>query len=932
MLRKLALAITATSATLLNTSYALGLGDIQMNSALNQPLNARIELLDAEGLRFEDIRPRLASQEAFSRAGIARDAFYSNIRFEVVQGASGDLQVLLITTQPVVEPFLNFLVEVITPSRTSTGIVREYTVLVDPVSVAGRVAPVASTAAPVRQAQPEVRQSAAVSPVQPVPRARTESLPSGQVRVQPNDTLGSIARRQLPAGVSVDQMMLAIQDLNADAFLRNNINLIKAGSLLIMPTAEQARVRSTAQATAAVQSQHDAFRTRNFASSTRAAAPQVVSAASATAPTVRASGELSIVAETGEGTATGTNADLASMQNQLALNNEENDRLQRENELLSSRLEELDSQLQMMQRIIDLRSDTGAALVEQIRQAEAVEAVEAETDVLQSGAELTDDAAAVARLAAEMMGSQEEQAADGSQAEPTAVVTTVATPVVTAPVVVPPDSWFTKVFGPLQSWVTGSVTNVVIAIAGIALLLLALLALLSRRRDTSDELTDLDEMDEMDEMESMDDFAEPMALSTVAGDDASADDLYHEEPADYQSPASDGHNPLSDAEMYLAYGHFDQALAELQGAEDRGVDIASVAEKRLEVFAEAGRRDDFESYVKSVVAIVSAASLSALRERLSLNAGPAGADVGADDIDLSHTFTVDAAADADSRVDELPVPSDDANGFDLDDLELSDTFSEQPEEAKPFDMSSFAATEAPTEPDAGNNDIHFDLDFSLDEEPVASAAAAAESLVEDDDGNGLDFDMSAFDVPEAEASAPPLVTVDDEHDLDFDLTDLPVATDSLVNSDAAASDDDSSPEELMMAMDLSTEVNDADDDSAPVALDFDLPELDEPLAVPSAEAAMAELDHLDFAMDSLPEPASADDEEAAPQPTATEMELEDDDFGILSTTDEVATKLDLAQAYIDMEDQEAAKDLLQEVMQEGDAEQQNKAKALLDTF
>ncbi len=886
MLRKLAIAITASSVTLLNTGYALGLGDIQMNSALNQPLNARIDLLDAEGIRFEDIRPRLANQDAFARAGIRRDPFYTNIRFEVVQSSSGQPQILLFTTQPVVEPFLNFLVEVVTPSRSGTGIIREYTVLVDPVSVQGRTAPVAPSAPVARQAEPRVTPAQPQPTTRPQPSVRSESLPAGQVRVQQNDTLGAIARRNLPSGVTLDQMMLAIQDQNPDAFLRDNINLIKAGSIIRMPSAEQARVRSAAEARSEVAAQHEAFRTRNFAPRAQAPAAQVASAATSESQ-VRATGELSIVAETGDGSALGVNADLADLENQLALNTEESDRLQRENELLNSRLQELESQLQMMQRIIDLRSETGAALVDQLQQ----------QDEQAMDAPLDDEG--VQDVLSGLQAAEQAEAADSAlaqEAEPAAVEPTPEPSPVVAPEPVQPAPQ-AGFLASIQAWLTSSMVNLGIAIAAIALLLIGLLAMLGRRKQQVDDLQDLEDLEPLDELN------EP-ELDTPL-EDLEPEPIEDTEFDSYSSPASDAHNPLSDAEMYLAYGHYDQALNELQQAEDRGVDVASVAEKRLEVYAEAGRREDFEQYAKTVVAIVSAASLASLRERLAQNA-PMDDDISDFDmgVDLNQESDQEHSNSMDFETnDDLNAAKEDDNSmaFDLDsDLDLADEQSldlneVEDQASKPFDLDAFTDT-------ANSDEISLDLDFSLDEEQQPEQKAEADTDLEpaSDNDTGIEFNLDGFELPEDESS-----------------------NTEPSSSQSAAMD--------MLTMDLQ------DKDSSLDSADFDLPELEDSqseLSEPAPEGQdlddSSELNleswdeqEVDLELPADPEQAMTDDVEP------DDLQLADDDFGILSTTDEVATKLDLAQAYIDMEDQEAARDLLQEVLVEGDGEQKAKAEQML---
>ena len=128
MFKKQALAFLA-ALTLVSGAQALGLGDIELNSNLNEPLDARIELLEPSDLSANEILPTLASRLAFEQAGVERDFFLSNIRFDVQPAANGGLVIQLSTSQAVREPFLNFLVEVNWPGGR---LLKEYTLLLDP--------------------------------------------------------------------------------------------------------------------------------------------------------------------------------------------------------------------------------------------------------------------------------------------------------------------------------------------------------------------------------------------------------------------------------------------------------------------------------------------------------------------------------------------------------------------------------------------------------------------------------------------------------------------------------------------------------------------------------------------------------------------------------------------------------------------------------
>lgn len=873
MLRKLALAVAA-STVMMNSAFALGLGDIRLESALNQPLNARIELLDAQSLRPEDISVRLANPADFERAGIARELFLSNIRFQVIVGNDGQPSLRLRTNQAVVEPFLNFLVEVNWPSGR---LLREYTVLIDPVDVPSRVAPVAVETAPVSSLAS--RLEPAPQPRQAPARAasRSESLPAGQVRIANNDTLFEIARDHRPSSdISINQMMLAILAQNPDAFLRGNINLIKSGSLLTMPTAEQARALTAAQANARVQEHHQAFRAGVPVRSAAQVAPGSATAPSAPAERTVASGELSIVADSGTGSATGTNADVQSLRNQLTLSGEQTDQLRRDNELLNEKVRELEQQLQIMQRMVDLRSESGAALQQALAQADAATTAEPTSGL---------DADSEAALAADDQSASEQapaSAADAAAAAATAVPSpTPAVVPVQPPQIQQPTGFFDRWLAPVVGFVTASVTNIILVSAGVVLLILALLLMVGRRSKEEELPDDLDELEPLEQDE---------VLSPDFDSAEEADDLAGES-EQYFSQDEDEDGPLSNADMYLAYGHYEQALAELDQAEAKGVEAERVAEKRLEVYAESGRRDDFETLVKTSAALLSAATISALREKLLQNAEENLDD--SDELDLNAELQSDDHSGSETT-DGSSVADED---FSLDlDLDLDSGLDEQ----------------ALTAPSSGakttNDDMSLDFDLSaFDAEPAANTSES-----KPEKGQSLesvvDFDLSGFDSEPESRSKADDVSIEPPLDFDFEAKDFNAEAEVDASKDRAQDAADSGAADLDFDLDTDLTFDE------PSELANELPEDESPAVIDLELDDVADLEDIGLAGDA-----------------ATDAEA-DDDFGILSSSDEIATKLDLAQAYIDMEDAEAARDLLEEVLAEGNSQQQAKAQEILDSL
>jgi pilus assembly protein FimV len=267
-------------------AWALGLGDIRLESALGEPLRAEIEVISAAPGELESLFVQLATAETFERYGLDRPRFLADIRFDV-QSRNGRNFVTVTTASPVVEPFVTILIEASWPQGR---ILREYTMLIDPPTftppeavkpapqvtaprqtaeadrgVIERPAPRPSTPAP-RETAPAPRDTAPAPAEQrpaerPQEQTRAADSAGGQVyRVAPSETLWGIARDMRPEeGLSINQTMLAIFEANPQAF-DGNINRLRAGAYLTIPTADDIYRISRGDATAEVQRQNEAWR------------------------------------------------------------------------------------------------------------------------------------------------------------------------------------------------------------------------------------------------------------------------------------------------------------------------------------------------------------------------------------------------------------------------------------------------------------------------------------------------------------------------------------------------------------------------------------------------------------------------------------------------------------------------------------------------
>ena len=234
---------------------AAGLGRLQVLSALGQPFRAEIEIVSLQTGEDDSLQARLASVDAFRQAGIEMSPALVGLRLAIDKNAGRPI-IRLSTTQPVNEPFLDVLIEL----SWSTGrLVREYTFLLDPPEY--KSPPAAAPApAPAPAAKP-VSEPAARPPVSErrIAPAAPAMEPGKQHEVKKGDTLGAIARANLPDGVTLNQMLIALYRANESAFIRGNVNLVRAGRILNIPDREAIIAIGVAEANAQVRANNVDF-------------------------------------------------------------------------------------------------------------------------------------------------------------------------------------------------------------------------------------------------------------------------------------------------------------------------------------------------------------------------------------------------------------------------------------------------------------------------------------------------------------------------------------------------------------------------------------------------------------------------------------------------------------------------------------------------
>src|SRR5882672_6512736 len=258
--------------------FAAGLGRLSVQSALGQPLRAEVDVTSVARDEAGSLAVRLASQAAFQQANLEMNPALSALRLQLDKRSDASSVVRITSLNPINEPYLDLLLEL----TWATGrVLREYTVLLDPPALRAQpdvIPPVAqqlpAPAVPMPPPPPQVAMPVppstppAAAPATPLGRSRparpatpaaTPVASEGSYKVQPGDTLGSIAAQRKTADVSLDQMLVALFRANPNAFINNNMNLVLAGRTLVIPVAGDAQAIGSADAHREVLAQSSDF-------------------------------------------------------------------------------------------------------------------------------------------------------------------------------------------------------------------------------------------------------------------------------------------------------------------------------------------------------------------------------------------------------------------------------------------------------------------------------------------------------------------------------------------------------------------------------------------------------------------------------------------------------------------------------------------------
>jgi pilus assembly protein FimV len=759
--------------------YALGLGKIELSSALNEPFKAEIPVNAASGDEAETLQVRLASNDEFERAGLVKNAVITQLKFKVSQRA-GKTIITVSSKNPVKEPLLDFLLL----AKTSSGqLIREYTVLLDPPKHVFKAKPRASSVV----ASPNISQpKRVVSQPRPASNDYQYNAPSlagtnSYGRTSRTDTLWDIALKTRPnRDVSVHQMMLALVDKNKKAFIKQNINGLKSGYTLAIPSASDLQKLSKQQAVAGVQQQNVAWKNRNRAPIESTVASTTVTPASQLeqGSTAEAKAEDALSADAATETAAeptarlqllGANDDTILSESDLgALGNEKvkelSDQLtmaqeviegqQQENIDIKSRMAAMEEQIQTLRKLIALQDPDLAKLQRKLEKeaAEAEAELEATAKLDALAEEIKADLNNNEQLAHEALADSDvvvdETVAEAELATVEEVASNEQLDVALAPVeeMAATPTLFEKIQAMLIKYKLQALLGVLGLLFG--------LFLLGRKRAEDERKVSWDEA-----VENIKSPAAPVSPVVVpAAAVVAADEVIAE-------PVKTVDDLIKDADVYVSYADFEKAGLALEEAYNDAPSNMAVIQKLLFTHYKQGKASAFVELAREYTVDRDSMEWAEVAEwgrsldaDNALFAEPLIEDPVVDlaELESGLAFNVDDELDiAEASVSEA---EDDLLDFNIDleateSVDINDATTaeeveiEEIEALSDSDAAVIDSLSLTSEQDDGSLEIDGLGDITDGELAAASLALSGE----DTDENALEFDLSDFDqVDEAE--------------------------------------------------------------------------------------------------------------------------------------------------------------------------------------
>lgn len=675
-----------------SAAEAVGLGRLNVLSAMGQPLRAEIELLSVQKDELASLAVRLATPDAYRRANLQYGVVAASVRLSIDKRADGRPFVRVSSTQAVNDPFVDLLIEL---SWSSGRLMREYTALLDPPGVAPE-----SAAAPV--AAPAARPAAAPVPLAaaPAPRAPAAAAAPGTYGpIQRGETLGAIARSLKSDDVTLEQMLVGLFRSNPDAFIRKNLNLVRSGKILRVPDRQEIAAIPRAEAMREYRAQVTDWNSYRATLADTAGAARQGGAAASGRITGRvadqAAGDPKDVVRLSKGETPAGGKPQATAERIRGL---EEELVAREKALAEARerVAQLEKTIKDMQRLAEIKNPTMAAAQKQAQ-----------------------DAMAAPKPAADATPQQKPEAA-----KPAAAPKPAVKPVPKAKAAPPPPepSLLDTLSDPLYLAAGG----------GVIALLLGYLMMRRRRRGGDDTEVEM---------------AAPAVSTPAAMPAATASAPVPATAAMPDTSASDEVDPLEEARVYMSHGRDAQAEAVLTEALEKKPQREELHVKLLEIYAARKDKAAFGKYAEAFNDVTGGQGANWTKVAAmgyALDADNPLYAAGREIVAAAPPAAEPAAVDLDFNLD---VPGHEDGG------EQRTAAAEEAQSSGPM-MPDFNLDEpapqtrtppapAAESPDAGG------IDFSV-ELPVAAApqAPAPAARATDDKDAGLDFklDVSGLDL------------------------------------------------------------------------------------------------------------------------------------------------------------------------------------------
>lgn len=1000
------------------SGFAAGLGKLNVSSGLGEPLKGEIELLSVSADELSTLVAAIASEEAYATQGITRLGIHNNIQVELAKSADGSPVLKLRSNQPISDPYLEMLIQV---DWASGRLQREYTVLLDPPGYKQPVDNVASM--PVKPPSVNtynngvsLNNNATASTVDgtqtPAKKLKQTSksakaapalIENGDqvITTQRGDTLSLIAKQTQVEGVSLDQMLVGLYENNKQAFTEGNMNRLKVGQIIKVPSKESLTSISQSKAAQSVKihsSNWNAY--RNTLAGTVAASPAMESAEQKQS----ASGKVGVAEDKAAPMSTGPKdvVKLSAGDKALAKNGSdagkalqdkiaalEEETTARENSLKEAqeRTAALEKQVQDMQKLLALKSQT---------MSDAQKNAEIPTGAVNAPADKPIAGDIGEQKAEGAVNASTQQGADNLTTDSASVVSpTAEKPVANIPPTVnttPPQAKPEPIeeAGLLAGLMNAVDMTILAALGGVALLGVGWMFLRNKRRK------------DLDSFERGILTSGGLRANTVFGNttgNASTSDTSFltdfAQSADGSMIDTNDVDPIAEAEVYMAYGRDAQAEEILKDAISKEPKRYELHLKLLEMYAARKDTSAFEAI-----------------------AGELYTTLGTDDPVWIKVAEIGVTMEPENPLYDVsksvPLTSSITQTFDVPDFP-----NDQRDSVKNSELST---------DNLGIGDLDFTLDEKIEDSNVAEMQHISDVL---SDGQEISFDLGSSDVGSADVNRSKDVLSDNTLDftsvldsttdssIDFDLGEFnaemnpvkinPALGSALNNNEFVApaldlseinerSDSQSldfnmdftafsnsesketstdeaidSSESSLMAANTATDISFEFDiesvtpnepaymqtDATSTEMSFDLPSFD--LASDSNELP---IDKIGEAEDQLTESTLAfsdatefeantfdlstinlDLNEATPETlynnevTLTDATVEltkvepSDELmqaeSFVAESPDVDIKLDLVAAYIDMDDKEGARELLEEVIKEGGTQQQLRAQQLL---